>query len=66
MVDPNIAEPDYFELALTRFTPRPVTRTSRIKTVTELDEQLPSAAGEELLSVGVCCVAEGATGVRSA
>jgi hypothetical protein len=56
--EPELVEPDYFELALTRFTPRPATQTARITTVAELDQHLRAAEGQELLCVGLCCIAE--------
>jgi hypothetical protein len=56
--EPDLADPDYFELSLTRFAPEPVTLTRRIRTVAELDEHLIPAAGEATLCVGLTCVAE--------
>ena len=59
-METELAEPDDFELVVTGFDPTPVTRTVRIKTVAELDASLRDREGEELLFVGLSCIAEGA------
>ncbi len=60
MTESGFAEPDDFELVLTRFAPRPVTQTFQIKTVAELDTNLLEVGGEDLLCIGLGCIAEGA------
>lgn len=56
----EIADPDFFELMVTRFTPSPQSEECRIRTVQELDLQLAPFLEESMLAIGLSCVAEGA------
>jgi hypothetical protein len=56
----EVADPDFFELMVARFTPAPRADECRISTARELDEQLAGVLAEPMLAVGLNCVAEGA------
>jgi hypothetical protein len=56
----EVADPDYFDLMIARFTPTPRTEESRIKTVRELDERLAGIMADPILAIGLGCVAEDA------
>jgi hypothetical protein len=56
----DVADLDFFELMIARFTPNPQVSEWRINTVRELDECLAGLLTEPLLAVGLGCVAEGA------
>jgi hypothetical protein len=55
----EVADPDFFELMIARFTPKPRAKQCRIKTVGELDERLAGALADPMLAIGLTCVAEG-------
>src|SRR5262245_27018713 len=54
----EVADPDYFELLISRFTPQATSEESRINTVQELDERLAPVRPEPRLAILLCCVAE--------
>jgi hypothetical protein len=56
----DIADPDFFELMIARFTPKPRVEECRIKTVKEFDERLAPLIAEPMLAIGLNCIAEGA------
>jgi hypothetical protein len=56
----EVADPDFFELTIARFTPKPVVEECRIKTVCELDDRLAEIITEPMLAIGLGCVAEDA------
>jgi hypothetical protein len=53
----EVADPDYFDLMIARFTPKPRADECRIKTVRELDERLAEIITEPKLAIGLGCVA---------
>ena len=56
----EVADPDYFDLIIAHFTPKPRADECRIKTVRELDERLAEIITEPMLAIGLGCVAEDA------
>jgi hypothetical protein len=56
----EVADSDYFDLTIARFTPKPRADECRIKTVRELNERLAEIITEPMLAIGLGCVAEGA------
>lgn len=56
----QVAAPDYFELMIARFTPKPRADELRITTLGELDQCLAHCMTEPMLAIGLSCVAEDA------
>ena len=56
----EVADPDYFELMIARFTPKPRVGEFRITTMGELDERLAEIMTEPMLAIGLGCVAKDA------
>lgn len=56
----EVADPDYFDLMIVRFTPRPRAHECHVKTLRELDECLAGIMTEPMLAIGLGCVAEDA------
>ena len=56
----EMADADFFELLVTRFTPEPSTEECRIETVQELDERLAPILSEQMLAINLNCVSDDA------
>lgn len=56
----ELADADFFELMVTRFTPESSTEECQIETLQELDERLATVLSDQMLAINLNCVSDDA------